>query len=55
MNKISSIVRTQAHLQFQQQRKEKLKAILSKKSFPIKVINTVKENVDEFIKKIKGK
>ena len=30
MNKISSIVRTQAHLQFQQQRKEKLKAILSK-------------------------
>lgn len=26
-----------------------------KKSFPIKVINTVKENVDEFIKKIKSK
>lgn len=30
MNKISSIVRTQAHTQFQQQRKKKLKAILSK-------------------------
>ena len=29
MNKISSIVRIQAHLQFQQQRKKKLKAILS--------------------------
>lgn len=29
MNKISSIVRTQAHLQFQQMKKEKLKNILS--------------------------
>lgn len=28
MNKISSIVRIQAHLQFQQQREEKLKTIL---------------------------